>query len=373
MAQNPPRPELQDNEKAAWLWLNASGLAPQRQLKLLEAFGSASAIFEAPDDELQAVEGIAAVHVRKLREAQQQVDVDAALAALEKIGAWLLPITAEQYPRLLREIPDPPPLLYVQGELREEDCIAIVGTRKCTPYGRQVARRLAYDLAARGLCVVSGMALGIDAEAHRGALEAGGRTIAVLGSGPDVTYPRQHAELREQIAASGAVLSEFFLGAEPTRERFPQRNRIISGLSLAVVVVEAPRGSGALITARLAAEQGREVFAVPGDVTRAESQGCNELIRDGAGLVQTASDVIEGLGLSLVEVVSAPAAASAARPDLPPDQAAVYQALQGGNKTVDEIVAETGMETAQVMAALMLLEVRGLVRRFERGVYGLAK
>ena len=359
---------MQREELRGWLVLNASGLSVDRQLRLLEVFGGPGGVLGARDEDLTAVPGIEAIHVRKLREAQAGPVVEEAEKKLAELGATVVGITDDAYPAALREIPLPPPMLYVEGELRpQEPAVAIVGTRKCTPYGRQMARRLGYDLAARGLTIISGMALGIDAEAHEGALEAGGRTVAVLGCGLDITYPPQHKTLRTRIAAQGAVVTELPFGAEPTREQFPRRNRIISGLGMGVVIVEAPLGSGALITANYAAEHGREVFAVPGDVTRAESAGCNALIRDGATLVTCAEDVLEGLNFAPEMLPARPAAARAE--GLPPDEAAVYEGLGGETKTVDDLVAATGLEAPRIMAALMMLEVKGLVRRFGGGAY----
>jgi DNA processing protein len=361
---------MESSEIEAWIRLNASGLSVERQLALIEVFGSPLGILAAEDGELTQIEGMTAIHVRKLRQTCSEAQAAAIRERLITEGWSLIPITDPGYPALLREIPSPPPVLFVEGELGAPDQLAVgvVGTRKSTPYGRQVARRMGYELAARGLTVVSGMALGIDGEAHEGALEAGGRTIAVLGCGLDITYPSQHRDLRSQIAQQGAVLTELPFGTEPAKEQFPRRNRIISGLCSGVVVVEAPAGSGALITARLAAEQGRQVFAVPGDVGRPESRGCNELIRDGAILVQSVDDVLDGLGVAIETVATSPQAAIVA--DLPPDEAAVYNILAGETRTVDEIVAATGIDVARTMTALMLLEVKGLVRRFGGGTYG---
>lgn len=359
---------MQHEELVGWIALNASGLSVDRQLRLIEAFGAPQAVLAARDEDLRAVPGIEAVHVKKLREAQSGALVEGSEKKLAELGGSIVGITHEAYPAALKEIPLPPPMLFVQGELRaQEPVVAIVGTRKCTPYGRQMARRLAYDLAARGLTIVSGMALGIDAEAHEGALEAGGRTLAVLGCGLDITYPPQHKSLRDRIAAQGAVLTELPFGAEPTRDQFPRRNRIISGLAMGVIVVEAPSGSGALITANYAAEHGREVFAVPGDVTRAESGGCNSLIRDGATLVRCAEDVLEALNFAPETLPARPTGPGAE--GLPPDEAAVYAGLGAEAKTVDDLVAATGLEAPRVMAALMMLEIRGLVRRFGGGAY----
>ena len=365
---------LSRDEACAWLALNASGLTTLRQLALIDVFGSPAALFQATDDELLAVKGVERVHVAKLRRAVDELECDRLLQLLDDLGVSLLPITDSAYPPLLKEIHQPPVLLYVQGEIlpRDELAVAVVGTRKCTPYGRRVARQLGYELASRGVTVVSGMALGADAEAHRGAIEAGGRTIAVLGCGIDITYPRQHQELRQEIVAHGAVTSELPPGTGPTREQFPRRNRIVSGLCMGVVVVEAPQGSGALITANLAAEQGRTVFAVPGDINRPESRGCNELIRDGAVLVQQVDDVLDELNIT-PEPLAPQAEAGSPAVNLSPDEAAVFECLGSEQRTVDELVEATGMESPRVMSALMLLEVKGLVRRFGGGTYARAR
>ncbi len=357
----------------AWLVLNASGLSLDRQMCLLDTFGSPASALAAEDAALTALAGFTVLHVQKLRNAQAGIDAAALERKLGDLGATVLPIKDTAYPQALREIPSPPPLLFVRGDLPGDDspAVAIVGTRKCTPYGRQVARKLGYDLAARGVVVVSGMALGIDGEAHQGALDAGGRTVAVLGCGVDITYPPQHEDLANNIAASGAIVSEFPFGTEPAKYTFPQRNRIISGLSLGVVVIDAPTKSGALITAGLAGDQGRTVFAVPGDITRPESRGANLLIRDGAVLVQSAEDILEELNLSPAAMIGKPGVAGA--PSLPPEEAAAFQALAGGVLTVDDLVAATTLDAPKVMAALMLLEMKGLVRRFGGGSYGRAE
>ncbi len=357
----------------AWLVLNASGLSIDRQMCLLDAFGSPAAALAADDRALAALQGFTVLHVQKLRNAQAGgIDVAALERKLGDLGATILPITAPAYPQALHEIPSPPPLLIVRGDLPGGDCpyVAIVGTRKCTPYGRQVAHKLAGDLAARGVVVTSGMALGIDGEAHQGALDAGGRTVAVLGCGIDITYPPQHKDLADSIAAKGAIITEFPLGTGPGKYTFPQRNRIISGLSLGVVVIDAPPKSGALITAGLAGDQGRTVFAVPGDITRPESRGGNLLIRDGAVLVQSAEDILDELNLSPAAMVGRPALGGG--PSLPPEEAAAFEALAGGVRTVDDLVAATSLDAHKVMAALMLLEMKGLVRRFGGGTYGRA-
>jgi DNA processing protein len=352
----------------AWLILNGSGLSPLRQRKLLDAFGDAPPIIGATNAELAAVDGITATHVQLLRSAERELDLPDLRQRLVYYEVSLLPLSSPDYPKLLREMTDPPPLLFVQGELvkRDEMSVALVGTRKCTPYGATVARRLATELARRGFTIVSGMALGIDAEAHEGALEASGRTVAVMASGSDITYPSSHRDLRKRIAESGAVITEYAFGTEPLRERFPDRNRLIAGLSLGTLVVEAPGKSGALITASLAAEYGRQILAVPGNIDSPNSHGCHELIKDGARLVEVAEDVIEGLGIMLE---AAPAERPRTDVQVSGDEQAVLEALSFQPRHVDETVAECSLPIARVNSALMLLEMKGLVRRFPGNTY----
>jgi len=357
-----------DQPTDAWLLLNASGIATARQLQLLEAFESAEAILGATDQQLTEVEGMTQAHIKKLRAAQQQVNIAELHQKCTEHQLSILTIADEDYPALLKEIDDPPPVLFVQSGFAKADelALAVVGTRKCTPYGRTVARELATNLAQRGFTIVSGLAVGIDGEAHEAALEAGGRTIAVLACGADITYPRQHRQLREQVAQSGAVITECPFGTPPTRERFPMRNRLISGLSLGTVVVEAPSKSGALITARLAAEQGREVFAVPGDINSPTSRGCHGLIKDGAQLVEVPEDVVDGLGIMLRAV---PAREQRREVELHGDEETVYQALSHQPQHADAIAESCEIPPARVTSALMLLEVKGLVRRFAGNTY----
>ena len=357
--------DLDDNRTAeleAFLVLNASGLTPMRQFALLEPMGSATAVLAATDRELVELEGITGAHVDRLRQAQRDVSPKVLRDRCEGLGVHPVPYTWPEYPPLLNDTKDRTPLLFVEGDFEKADelSIAVVGTRKCSAYGRQMAQRLAGDLARRGFTIVSGLALGIDGEAHEAVLEAGGRTIGVMANGADITYPSQHKGLRERIAQSGAVVTEFGLGTEPLRERFPARNRLISGMSLGVLVVEAPVKSGALITARIAGEQGRDVFAVPADVTRPESRGCHALLKDGAHIVEFAEDVVEGLGIMLRAVPERQPVDTAG---LPGDERAVMEGLSHEPKCVDEIVAACGLPASKVTSALMLLEMKGIVRR----------
>jgi DNA processing protein len=264
------------------------------------------------------------------------------------------------YPRLLGEISGRPSVLFVRGELRADDAtaVAIVGTRRATPYGRQAAERVAAQLAAAGVTVVSGLARGVDGAAHRAALTAGGRTIAVLGSGVDVIYPGEHRLLAEQITASGAVVSEFPPGAKPDAQNFPARNRIISGMTLGTVVIEAPPRSGALITATFAADQGREVFVIPGSVFASSSEGTNALLRDGARIVRDGNDVLEDLALGEPGMTGARQAALL----LDAREERLLRHLDGDPRHIDELAEAGEMSAGEVSALLLTLELKGLVR-----------
>ena len=352
----------------AWLIFNASGLSPLRQRHLVEALGDAPLVLGASETDLLGIEGITRSHVEKLRQAERELDLADLRQQMMYGGISLLPLTSPDYPRLLKETPDAPMLLFVQGELnrRDEMAVAVVGTRKCSPYGAKVARRLAGDLARRGFTVVSGMALGVDAEAHEGALEGGGRTVAVMASGPDITYPRSHQDLRGRIAAQGAVVTEYAFGTQPLPELFPSRNRIIAGLSLGTLVIEAPLKSGALITATLAGEYGRDVLTVPGNIDSPVSHGCHDLIKNGARLVEVVEDVVEGLGIMLEAV---PAERPRPNVQVSGDEQAVLEALSFQPRHVDEVIAAAQLPTARINSALMLLEMKGLVRRFPGNTY----
>jgi DNA processing protein len=314
------------------------------------------------------VPGVGAKLAARIAAAQREVDVTGELEECRRAGVRMLPKGAEGYPEALDEIPDPPPLLYVRGAFEPRDALAIalVGSRRCTPYGLRVAERLASALARVGLTVVSGLARGIDAAAHRGALKAGGRTIAVLANGLSRVYPPEHEGLADEISAAGAIVSEMPMRQGPLAGLFPQRNRIISGLSLGVIVVEATPRSGSLSTARHAVEQNREVFAVPGPVDSLSSQGCHRLLRDGARLVETVDDVLEELGPLVREVTPSPEETPVRRPaelTLSDLERSLLGRLGNDPRAVDELIAETRLTASQVMATLSVLEMRRLVRR----------
>ncbi|HEY3197458.1 MAG TPA: DNA-processing protein DprA [Nitrospirales bacterium] len=281
-------------------------------------------------------------------------------------------ISDPRYPVSLRNIADPPPLLYVDGELEPVDAqaVAIVGSRRATPYGIRVARMLAGELSRLGFTIVSGMARGIDRVAHEIAIAAGGRTLAVLGCGLDVLYPPEHAQLRAQIAGAGAVLTEFPLGSPPLAAHFPRRNRILSGLSLGVVVVEAAEGSGSLITAKFAAEQGREVFAVPGPIDAPTSRGTHGLLKLGAKLTETVDDILDELLPQLEKPVMTASLCSASatesrRPlmDFSPEEQRVYAVVSQDPQSIDELTEQAALASSTVASALLGLELKDAVRQ----------
>ncbi len=291
------------------------------------------------------------------------------LLLLEELGLTLIPITSPGYPAALKAIYDPPVLLYVRGQLLESDklSLAIVGSRRATIYGRSVAERLARDLAGKGLTIVSGGARGIDTAAHKGALAAGGRTMAFLGCGANVNYPAENKKLFDSIAESGAVVSEFPLGSTPEPWRFPPRNRLISGVSLAVLICQSPEASGALITAGYAAEQGKDVFAVPGNVDDDRNRGCHKLIRDGARLVENAQDVMEELGMQDSEADNHQLVLPIE--SLSEQQQMVASLLSLDPMPVDEIIERSGLAAPMVSGTLTVLEMKNVVRRVPGNAY----
>ncbi len=344
-----------------------SGVGPRIRKALLERFGSARAALAAAPSELRAVQGIGPKLTHTIANADHEIDVEAEIALCREHGIEIITEGHAAYPRALREIHDPPGVLFVRGVLRPNDALAIgmVGTRHATQYGLRQAERLAGGLARAGLTVISGLARGIDAAAHRGAMAAGGRTIAVLASGVMNIYPPEHDRLAEEVVAHGALLSESPPRSEPLAGTFPQRNRLISGLSLGVIVVEAADRSGALITARHAMEQGREVFAVPGNVDSRASRGCHQLIRDGAKLVESADDVLEELG-PLVEAAPRDDGQVIHHPAellLNELEQQVLSAIHGEATPIDQIVSDTGLPVSQVLSTLSVLEMRRLIRR----------
>jgi DNA processing protein len=343
------------------------GVGPRTRRKLLEHFGSAGAVLAAAPSALREVEGIGPKITASIAAAEREIDAEAEIATCREHGIAILTEDHPQYPRMLREIPDPPGLLFVRGTLKPEDglSIGIVGTRHATPYGLRQAARLAASLSRAGLTITSGLARGIDAAAHKATLEAGGRTLGVLASGVMNIYPPEHDRLAEEVVAQGALISEQPPRSPPLAGTFPQRNRLISGLSLGVIVIEAAERSGALITARHAMEQGRDVFAVPGNVESRSSRGCHRLLRDGAILVESADDVLETLG-PLVEAMPRDDGRTVHHPaelllnDL---EQKVLDAIRSEATGMDEIVVRSGLPIAQVLSTISVLEMRHLIRR----------
>lgn len=343
------------------------GVGPRLRKALVERFGSPAAVLAASKSELQSVDGIGPKIAAGIVDGRDSTDAEGELRLAAENGMDILTETDASYPRLLKEIHDPPGVLFRRGQPHPQDelAIAIVGTRHATRYGLAQAERLAGSLARVGFTVVSGLARGIDAAAHRGALAAGGRTIAVLASGLLDIYPPEHVKLADDVAAGGYLLSEAPPRMMPLSGAFPQRNRIISGLSVGTIVVEAPVRSGALITARHAYEQGREVFAVPGPIDSRMSRGCHAMIKDGAKLVESVDDVLAELG-PLVEHIERPDGTILTQPaelTLNEIEQQVLAAIDGQPTSVDAVAAACGLAIHRVLSTISVLEMRRLVRR----------
>lgn len=369
-----PSPELDPaQERRALIGLSlVPGVGASRLRGLLAHFEAPSAVFHASRSTLTQVDGIGPQTAEAILTFDDRAAVEDELARADTLGAELISPWDERFPARLQEIYDPPAFLWMRGTLPETEApmVTVVGTRRCTDYGRTQAHHLSAELARRGFTVVSGLAYGIDAAAHKGALDAGGRTIAVLGSGVGHIYPQKHTALAERIADQGAVLSEYRLDADPDAPNFPERNRIVSGLSLGTLVVESYAEGGALITARLAVEQNREVFAVPGAVTKDSSTGTNRLIQRGhAKLVLTVEDVLEELPDVTVaepaEVDADTVTGNAPDPtgDLSDEEALLYEALSETPIHVDALCEETGLDPSTALPLLLQLEFKGLVRQ----------
>lgn len=335
------------------------GIGAVRFRQLLNYFGDAKTAWHAPERELRAC--VSEKITQNLIQLRNGVDLSLIATQLARFNVTVLTWDDPQYPRRLQEIDQPPPILYVRGTVTEADewAVAIVGTRRVTTYGKQVAEQLATALAQNGVTVVSGLARGVDSVAHQTALKAGGRTIAVLGSGVDNLYPPENRKLAEDIMQSGAVVSDYALGAQPEAANFPPRNRIISGLAIATVVVEASRQSGALITAEFAAEQGREVFSVPGSIFAPQSQGTNRLIQQGARPLLHPQEVLEALDLGRA------AQHREARAVLPANalEAKILTLIRNEALHVDEISVQAELPIKEITATLTMMELKGMVRQ----------
>lgn len=359
------------DELAYWVGFNkVLGIGPARLRVLLDFFGGIEAAWQGDLTSLLHA-GLDKRSASNLLAMRRSLDLDAELQRLDRAGVKALTWVSEEYPTNLRNIHDPPPVLFVKGELLPEDdwAVAVVGTRHASVYGKEASRRLAGDLARNGVTVVSGLAAGIDTVAHHAALEAGGRSIAVLGSGVDIIYPEQNALLARQLQEQGALVSEYPLGTKPERSNFPPRNRIISGLSLGALVVEAGARSGALITADFAGDQGRDVFAIPGSIFQRTSEGTNRLIQDGAKPVLCVADILEELNLQQVTIQSE------VRATVPttPTERRVLDLLSSEPTHVDELGRVSDLPPADVAGTLALLELKGLARQTGGMNYVLAR
>ena len=354
-----------------WIGFNqVQGIGATRLRGLLNHFGDLETAWHATANDLQQ-SGLDKRSLANLLKLRDGLDLDVEIRKMERLGVQAVTWDDPDYPRNLRQVYSPPPLLYVRGSLekRDEWAVAIVGTRQASAYGKEAARSFSAGLARVGVTVVSGLARGIDAEAHRACLDAGGRTMAVLGCGVDVIYPQQHVRLAAEIVEHGALLSEYPLGTQPQAVNFPPRNRIISGMSLGAIVVEADSSSGALITAGFAAEQGREVFAVPGSIFAKSSRGANRLIQRGAKLVTTVTDVLEELNLTMV---SQQAQAQAVLPENE-TEAVLLQHISAEPLHVDDLRRAVSLPIAQVSSTLALMELKGMVRQVGGMHYVLAR
>ena len=337
--------------------------------RLLEQFGSPEQVLRATESELARVRGVSAPALAAIKSHDYRAFADRECVAVAKSGVTIITFVSENYPKVLLEIADPPPFLYVKGVLRgSETAVAMVGSRRASTYGILTTTRLASELAGHGITVVSGMARGVDTAAHRGALGAGGRSIGVLGCGIDVIYPPENRRLFEEMAENGALVSEFPMGTFPLAENFPRRNRIISGMSRGVLVVEAMENSGSLITAQYALEQGREVFAIPGNINCSSSRGANGLIKQGAKLVEGVEDILDELPDRPGRPGFTPA-----RPEfgLTPQEAALYTLLADSPLHIDEIIVKSALTVGEVSATLLRLELKGALMQLPGKIFAI--
>jgi len=353
-----------------WVWLSSlPGVGNKSCLNLVRHFGSAENVYQCSFSELIASGVIKESTARNVSENRNLDVVNEYLKTVKENGIKVYTIHDDEYPENLKNIYDPPPVLYVKGELIKEDSLAvsIVGSRKASDYGLKVAERIASRLSELGITIISGMALGIDSAAHRGALAAGGRTIAVFACGLKYVYPMANYRLSQEIQKYGAIISEYPFDKEAYPAQFPARNRIISGMSLGVIVVEAGEKSGSLITADFALEQGREVFAVPGNISSPNSKGTNTLIKSGAKLVSKMEDIIEELNLNVI-YKEKDNINKYDNLDIGPEESRILAFLKGTGGEKDGIAAATGLEPGKVMAALTMLEIKGLIQQIG-GIY----
>ena len=355
-----------------WIALSdVPDIGPVTARKLLAIYRKPEAVFKAPYKELANIRGIGPAKAKNIKGYSEWGKIDAQLKKLDANGIKTVSFSNKDYPEMLKNIEDAPIVLYIKGIIQKEDryAVAIVGSRKYSSYGKLAAEKLSSELSSMGFTIVSGMARGIDTLAHTAAINSGGRSIAVLGSGIDVPYPPENRGLMEKLAASGCVISEFPPGTLPERENFPKRNRIISGLSLGVLVVEATADSGSLITASCALEQGKEVFAVPGNINSVNSKGTNDLIKKGAKLVQSAEDVIEELAPILKGYIRTREKANI---ELSVEEKRLCDIMTAEPKHVDMLSRESKMPAQKVLGILLSLELNGIAKQAEGKKFFLA-
>jgi len=335
---------------------------------LLDRFETTGNIFKAPLKALQSVQGIGVHTAESIKNARLNYDIDKEISLIKRFGVRIVTLFDDEYPETLKSIYEPPILLYVKGDYKEADklSIAIVGSRRCTYYGLNMSENIASGLAEHGVTIVSGLARGIDTAAHKGALKNNGRTIAVLGNGLSSIYPSENRELAEQVLHNGLLISEFAMQAKPYKQNFPRRNRIVSGLSRGVLVVEAANRSGALITAGFALEQGRDVFAVPGMADRYSSIGANALIKQGAKLVESADDILEELGIEYVQPASRDKGILSPKEPYEKD---IFQILSDKPCDIDTITQKLDIENQQVKLTLLDMEIRGIIKQLPGKLY----
>ncbi|HMK60580.1 MAG TPA: DNA-processing protein DprA [Dissulfurispiraceae bacterium] len=373
----PPLPDTQDRTESLKFWLALSSIreiGPITIKKLLAKFHTPRNIMAASKKELMQVSDVKESRAQAIREFNAWHQVEQEIDKIAGLGIRVVTLEDTDYPVALRQIDDSPALFYIKGQMREEDsfAIGIVGSRNMTPYGRKVADIFSSELALKGFTIVSGMAKGIDSSAHKGALRVKGRSIAVLGCGVDKPYPPENSGLLEELSQCGAVISEFPLGTAPLRENFPRRNRLISGLSLGVLIVEAAAGSGSLITANYALEQGKDIFAVPGNITSMNSIGTNDIIKKGAKLVQKVDDIIvelapllKGMMNKSEQKTNTELLTNLNALEINDEERAICSVLGSETRHIDIISRETGIAAQKTSAHLLALELRGIVRQTE--------
>ncbi|RCX15504.1 DNA processing protein [Anaerobacterium chartisolvens] len=361
-----------------WIWLSSiPNIGPRRCSQMLERFGGPEEIWNMREADLKAARFLSAYTVENLLNPKYRNDAERLMDAMYRHGIKAIAVNNPSYPYYLKNIYNPPIVLYVRGRLnKDQKAVAVVGSRRASPYGMKMAEEIAYELSRLGIAVISGMARGIDTMAHRGCLKAGGTTIAVMGCGLDRAYPAENRELMESIAVSGAAVSEYPPGIPPLPQNFPARNRIISGISQGVVVIEAGGRSGSLITADFALEQGREVFAVPGNVDRVNSTGANKLIKDGAKMVTCVEDILEELDINRMASKIDKAAAGNFICDsrfdgLEGDEKEIVRCLEGNALHIDRISLKSGLGIQDVNSLLLMLELKGIIEQAPGRIYRL--